>query len=140
MNGERDAEECGSEETDHCPKNGGPCSKASWTCGLDDCFSFLVETQRGSHPVQTNTVQKKKKAQFFESISLACIQHLTPSSPSAMSEKSSSEKLAHFQDKNDITKALDTTNSELLYTGMLLSECCARYLCDNGRGNKKLIR
>ncbi|KAF8934535.1 hypothetical protein BGZ52_004134 [Haplosporangium bisporale] len=31
-----------------------------------------------------------------------------------MSEKSSSEKLAHFQDKKDIAKALDTTNSELL--------------------------
>ncbi|KAG0099120.1 hypothetical protein BGZ93_009097 [Podila epicladia] len=37
-----------------------------------------------------------------------------------MSEKSSSEKLAHFQDKKDIVKALDTTNSELLYTGKLL--------------------
>ncbi|KAG0352848.1 hypothetical protein BG005_007781 [Podila minutissima] len=45
-----------------------------------------------------------------------------------MSEKSSSEKLAHFQDKKDIAKALDTTNSELLYTGMLLEGMLRVYL------------
>jgi len=35
----------------------------------------------------------------------------------ADSKAAASQKLAHFSDKKDLVKALDTTNAELLYIG-----------------------
>lgn len=38
----------------------------------------------------------------------------------ADSKVAASQKLAHFSDKKDLVKALDTTNAELLYIGTSL--------------------